>query len=65
MQEAARAKGLQLAILKVSTEGEIDAAFANLVRLHAGALVIATDAFFNGRRDQLVALTSRHAVPAM
>src|SRR5205814_6650484 len=44
---------------------EIDAAFANLVQLHSGALVIATDAFFNSRREQLVALATRYAVPAI
>jgi ABC-type uncharacterized transport system substrate-binding protein len=49
-QEAARATGVQLQILKASTESEIDAAFANLVQFHSGALVIATDAFFNSRR---------------
>jgi putative ABC transport system substrate-binding protein len=65
VQEAARAKGLQLLILKASTEGEIDAAFATLVQLHAGALVLPSDAFFISRLDQLVALASRHAVPAI
>ena len=44
--EAARAKGVQLHILKASTESEIDAAFATLVQLQAGALVVGTDAFF-------------------
>ncbi len=65
VQEPAHAKGVQLAILKAGTEGEIDAAFASLVQLHAGALVIPLDAFFNSRRQQLVALASRHAVPAI
>src|SRR5207237_3414445 len=64
-QEAARAKGVQLQILKAGTESEIDAAFANLVQFHSGALVIATDAFFNSRREQLVALATRYAVPAI
>jgi putative ABC transport system substrate-binding protein len=64
-QEAARAKGLQLQILKASTESEIDAAFATLVELHAGALVLPSDTFFNSRLDQLVALAARHAVPAI
>jgi ABC-type uncharacterized transport system substrate-binding protein len=64
-QEAARAKGLQLRILKASTESEIDVAFATLVELHAGALVLPSDTFFNSRRDQLVALAARHAVPAI
>ena len=41
VQEAARAKGVQLAILKASTEGEIDAAFETLGELRAGGLVVA------------------------
>jgi putative ABC transport system substrate-binding protein len=65
VQEAACAKGLQLQILKASTESEIDAAFTTLVELHAGALVLPSDAFFNSRLDQLVALAARHAVPAI
>ena len=65
VQEAARAKGVQLPILKAGTESEIDAAFASLVELHAGALLVGADPFFNSRREQLVALASRHAVPAI
>jgi ABC-type uncharacterized transport system substrate-binding protein len=65
VQEAANAKGLQLSVLKAGSESEIDAAFATLVQLHAGALVVSTDAFLNSRREQLVALASRHAVPAI
>jgi len=58
-------KAVQLAILKAGTESEIDAAFATLVELHAGALFVGGDPFFNSRREQLVALASRHAVPAL
>jgi putative tryptophan/tyrosine transport system substrate-binding protein len=65
VQEAAQAKGLQLHILKASTESEIDAAFAALVQRQAGALVVSADPFFNSRREQLVALAARHAVPAI
>ena len=65
VQEAARAKGLQLQILKAGTESEIDAAFASLVQLHAGALVVGTDPLYISRREQLVALAARHAVPAI
>jgi putative ABC transport system substrate-binding protein len=64
-QAAARAKGVQLQILKASSESEIDAAFATLVSLHAGALVVSADPFLTTRREQLVALASRHAVPAI
>ncbi len=65
VQDAARAKGVQFRVLKASTEGEIDGAFATLVQLRAGALVVGPDPFFNGQRDQLVALAARHAVPAI
>jgi putative ABC transport system substrate-binding protein len=63
--EAARAKGVQFPILKATTESEIDTAFASLVQLQAGALVVGADPFLSSRREQLVALASRHAVPAI
>jgi putative tryptophan/tyrosine transport system substrate-binding protein len=65
VREAAREKGLQLHVLKAGSESEIDIAFAALAQLHAGALLVGNDAFFSTRRDQLVALASRHAVPAI
>ena len=64
-QEAGRAKGVQLPILKAGSEGEIDAAFASLGQLHADALLQGSDPFFLSRREQLVALAARHAVPAI
>jgi putative ABC transport system substrate-binding protein len=64
LEEAARAKGLQLHILTASTESEIDTAFDALVQLRAGALVLHADPFFfNSRREQLMALAARHAIP--
>jgi putative ABC transport system substrate-binding protein len=65
MQKAARVKGIELQILKAGTGSEIDAAFATLVELQAGALVLGPDSFLNSRREQIVALASRHAVPAI
>jgi len=65
MQEAARAKGIQLLVVKASTGSEIDAAFAALSQQAPGALVVQADPFFNSRRDQLVALAARYAVPAI
>jgi len=65
VQEAAQAKGVQLPILKAGTESEIDAAFASLVELHAGALLVGADSFFLGQREQFVALAARHDVPAI
>ena len=63
-QEAARAKGVQFPILEAGTAGEIDATFASLVELHAGALLVGGDPFFFSRREQFLALASRHAIPA-
>ena len=65
LQQAALAKGVQLSILKASTETEIDVAFASLIELAAGALLVAGDPFLSSRREQLVALASRHAVPSI
>jgi putative ABC transport system substrate-binding protein len=61
VQNAAHVKGLQLDILRASSESEIDGAFASLVQLRADALVVA---FFR-QREQLVALAARYAVPAI
>jgi putative ABC transport system substrate-binding protein len=63
-QLAARAMGLQLQVFNASTSGEIDAAFASLVRERPDALFVGGDAFFNGRRVHLVNTAARHAVPA-
>jgi ABC-type uncharacterized transport system substrate-binding protein len=65
VQEASHTKGLLLHVLRASSESEIDGIFASLVLLHAGALVVSPNAFFASRRDQLVALASRHAIPAI
>jgi putative tryptophan/tyrosine transport system substrate-binding protein len=62
---AAPAVGLQVQILKASTDREIDAAFVSLVQARTGALFVGNDAFFNSRIEQLVALAARHAIPAM
>jgi putative ABC transport system substrate-binding protein len=65
VQEAARALRQEIHILNASSEGEIDAAFATLVQRGAGALSVGADPFFANRREQLVALAARHAIPAI
>src|SRR5262249_18312625 len=64
-RETARSLGLQIHILSAGTAVEIDAAFARLVGHRIGRLLSAGDPFFLGRRDQLVGLAGRHAVPAI
>jgi putative tryptophan/tyrosine transport system substrate-binding protein len=64
IEEAARALGLRLHILKASTEGELDGAFASLVQLAVGALLVAQEPSYLRWRDHIVALAARHAIPA-
>ena len=65
MQAAADTLGVQLHVLRASTEGDFDPVFANLPRLRAGGLMIGSDPFFNSRSEQLAALAMRHAVPTI
>ena len=65
IQAAAQAIGLEVVILRASTEHDINAAFASLIEQHMGALFISTDAFFSSQRDQLAALALRHKVPTI
>jgi putative ABC transport system substrate-binding protein len=65
MREAARAIGLQLHVLNAGTDPEIDTAFEAIARNSIPALVVAVDSFFVTRRDKLVALATRHAVPTI
>jgi len=64
-QDAARALGRQLFVVTARTEGEIDAAFAALVKKLAGGVITISDPFLNSRRDQIVALAARHSLPAL
>jgi putative ABC transport system substrate-binding protein len=63
MQEAVHSLGIELQVLRASTEGEIDGAFELFGQIPA--LVIANDPFFNGRLYQIAALTARYKVPAI
>jgi putative tryptophan/tyrosine transport system substrate-binding protein len=65
VEAAARALGRQIQVLEASTDVEIDAAFATLARLRAGALVIVADVFYHDRRERIAALALRHALPSI
>ena len=64
VEGAARTMGLQIQVLKASTNREIDAAFATFVSERPDVLFVGGDPFFNSRRLQLSLLAMRHAVPA-
>jgi ABC-type uncharacterized transport system substrate-binding protein len=65
MEAAARGNGLQLIALRASSEGEIDAAFAALVQRGGGALLVAADPFLLSRRNQIIELAARGAIPVL
>jgi putative tryptophan/tyrosine transport system substrate-binding protein len=65
IREAVRTTGKDLRLLNVSNDHDLDAAFATLVREQIGGFLLANDAFFVGRREQIVALAARHAIPAI
>ena len=64
-EAARRALGRQIQILNASTGDEIDAAFATLAKLRAGALLIGGDAFFTSRSVHLAMLAARYGIPAI
>ena len=65
LQEATRTLGLQLLVLNAGTPNEINTAFATLRQRRAGALLVGGDPYFTSRRQQIVALATRDAIPDM
>ena len=65
VEEAARTLGRKLLVLNASVPSEIDTAFATLRQQRADALLVAADPFLTSRRQQIVALAARDAIPAM
>ena len=65
VQAAADKLGQPVRIFNVGSDREIDAAFATIVDQRIGGLLVQTDQFFTVRRDQLVLLTTRHAIPTV
>jgi ABC-type uncharacterized transport system substrate-binding protein len=65
LQRAARTTERQLRVLKVSTDPDIDEAFSTLVQVHAGGVVVSGNPFLNSKRNKIIALAARHAIPAI
>jgi putative ABC transport system substrate-binding protein len=63
VQEAARTIGVQVHVLRASSDHEIEAAFETVAQQRIAALAVTADSFFDTRRGKLVALAARHAVP--
>jgi putative ABC transport system substrate-binding protein len=65
VQEAARAVGQQIQVLRANTEREIDAAFDTAKEVRASAMMVGPSTFFTVRRDQIVGLAARDALPTV
>jgi putative tryptophan/tyrosine transport system substrate-binding protein len=65
LQSAATTFGFRLEVLQASTEHDIDVAFETIQKRPLDALLVGDDPFFGNRRDELVALAGRHAIPAI
>jgi putative tryptophan/tyrosine transport system substrate-binding protein len=65
VQAAAQAIGLQLITFDVSSDRDIETAFATLVKGGAGALLVGAGAYFNSKRESIAALAARYGIPTM
>jgi putative tryptophan/tyrosine transport system substrate-binding protein len=65
LQAAARAMGLELLVFQAGSDGDLDAVFSTLLEKRAGGLVVIPEVFSNSHREQIAALTLRHAMPAI
>jgi ABC-type uncharacterized transport system substrate-binding protein len=65
VQTAAQTIGQQLVVFHAGTERDLDNVFTTLVEQRVGALLVAADPFFANRRAQVIALSERHAIPAI
>jgi putative tryptophan/tyrosine transport system substrate-binding protein len=65
LKAASEVRGQQLVVFHATNESEIEAAFANIVERRAGAVIVCADVFFVARREMIVALAARYAIPAI
>jgi putative ABC transport system substrate-binding protein len=65
LQITARTLGQPIHILYAGNEPEIDTAFASFSRLRPAALLVGADPFYLTRREHIVALAARHAIPTI
>jgi putative tryptophan/tyrosine transport system substrate-binding protein len=65
IQAAAKTTGVELHVFRAGTDHDIGAAFESITQQRIAALLVASDPFFNSRRDEIAALAARRGVPAM
>ena len=65
LKAASEVRGQQLLVLRATNESEIEAAFTNIVEQRPGAVIVCADVFFVARREMIVSLAARYAMPAI
>jgi len=65
VREAGRVLGLEIHVLRATSEDEIDAVFVKVAQLRPGGFLLGADALFHDRSEQIVSLVARHAIPAI
>jgi putative ABC transport system substrate-binding protein len=65
LQAAAQQFGQRIQIIHAENERDVESAFASMAQMKVGALLVATDPFFNSKRDQIVSLSARYAIPGI
>jgi putative tryptophan/tyrosine transport system substrate-binding protein len=65
IEDATRKFGQHLFVAKVAGDAELDAALRSLVREQVGALLVAASAYFDARRDRIIAFAAEHKLPAI
>src|SRR5262245_13386174 len=65
IEDAARKSGQQLFVAKAGSDAELDAALRSLIQEQVGALLVAASAYFDTRRDQIIAFAAEHKLPAI
>jgi putative tryptophan/tyrosine transport system substrate-binding protein len=65
VEAAAASLNVRLIVTNASADRDFEPAFTLLIQQGAGALLVAADPFFHSRRDQIIALAARHALPAI
>ncbi len=65
IEEAARGVGQRIAVARASTDEELDAAFTTLIKERVDALLVASDPYFDVRRERIVAFAARQRLPAI
>ena len=65
LEEAANTIQQKLVVSKASTDGELDASFASLIQAHVGGLIVASDPYFDTRRDRIITFAAQQRLPAI